>query len=126
VVKDAWACSNAKTGLWELENVFYQKYCLLCDDETHFIWKWVEVVTNMRMRELNGRFPQQGMGTGSVVITARGSAEGRASSQKVVSAVQYPVAPASLVLEDQVARQPSGPPAERHLYQSRFTLPSSV
>jgi hypothetical protein len=103
-VKDAWACSNAKTGLWELENVFYQKYCLLCDGETHFVWKLVEAVPNLRIRELNDRFPQQGMGTGSVVITARGSAECRASYQKVVSAVQYPVAPASLVPDDHVAR----------------------
>lgn len=88
VVKDAWACWNAKSAVWEIENVFDQEYCLQCDGETHFVWKWVEAVPNLRIRELNDKFRSEGIGTGSVVVTAGIKAEGHAFLRKVAEAVQ--------------------------------------
>lgn len=37
VAKDAWACWNPETGLWELENVFDQAHCHQCEAETTLV-----------------------------------------------------------------------------------------
>ena len=42
VARDAWACWNPQTGLWEIETVFDQEFCHKCESETHFVWKRVE------------------------------------------------------------------------------------
>ncbi|MGB3316254.1 MAG: DUF3768 domain-containing protein, partial [Albidovulum sp.] len=69
VVKDAWACWNPSTGLWELETVFDHEHCHQCEGETAFLWKRVESVPRMRVRELNDRFRAEGLGNGSVMLT---------------------------------------------------------
>ena len=38
VVRDAWACWNAESGLWEIENVFDHAHCQKCEGETKLIW----------------------------------------------------------------------------------------
>lgn len=70
VARDAWACWNPESGLWELETVFDQQYCHKCVSETTFVWSRQETPPNRRIRELNDRFRCDGEGSGSVMITA--------------------------------------------------------
>lgn len=60
VVKDAWACWNSETGLWELEAVFDQEFCHQCDGETRLVWKRREDPGRAAIRELNDRFRTTG------------------------------------------------------------------
>lgn len=76
VARDAWACFNPATGLWELETTFDQEYCHVCEGETHFVWKRVEAVPSQKVRELNDRFRMQGLGNGSIMITTGVRGEG--------------------------------------------------
>ncbi len=76
VVKDAWVYWNPATGLWELENVFDQKYCQHCESETSFVWKRVDGGPRGRVRELNDRFRCEGCGAGTVLVTAGIQARG--------------------------------------------------
>ena len=69
VARDAWACWNPQTGLWELETVFDQQYCHQCGAETKFIWSRQDAPPNQRIRELNDRFRREGLGNGSVMLT---------------------------------------------------------
>lgn len=39
VGRDALACWNPETGLWELETVFQQASCQECLSETTIVWK---------------------------------------------------------------------------------------
>ena len=77
VARDAWACWNPQTGLWEIENVFDQEYCHKCEGETHFVWERVEAVPSQKIRELNDRFRMQGQGKGSILLTVGMQAEGK-------------------------------------------------
>ena len=38
VVRDAWACWNPETGLWELETVFDHVHCHQCEGEATLVW----------------------------------------------------------------------------------------
>ncbi|MES2336086.1 MAG: hypothetical protein V4551_15605 [Pseudomonadota bacterium] len=49
VSKDAWACWNPATGLWELETTFDHEYCHVCEAETSFIWQKVDQVPSRRL-----------------------------------------------------------------------------
>ena len=69
VVKDAWACWNPESGLWELENVFDDAHCHQCEGETKLVWSRQELPPNKRIRELNDRFRKEGLGRGSIMIT---------------------------------------------------------
>ena len=88
VVKDAWACWNPATGLWELEAVFDHEYCHQCERETTFVWKRVETVPCMRIREMNDRFRTQGVGAGTVMLTIGVRERGRDFVMKAASAVR--------------------------------------
>lgn len=88
VARDAWACWNAESGLWELENVFDQEFCHKCENETKFVWMRVEAVPRQRIRELNDRFRAEGLGFGSIVITSGVQAEGHDFLLKTAEAVQ--------------------------------------
>jgi len=88
VARDAWACWNPQTGLWELETVFDHEHCHQCEGETHFVWRRVEAVPSQRTRELNDRFRTQGLGIGSVVTTAGVRAEGADFVQAAFQAVR--------------------------------------
>jgi Protein of unknown function (DUF3768) len=70
VSKDAWACWNPATGLWELENIFDHEFCHVCEAETSFVWQRVENVPSRRIRALNDKFRREGGGDRSVVMTA--------------------------------------------------------
>jgi hypothetical protein len=41
--------------------MFDQEYCPQCDGETHFVWKWVEAVPNLRIREVNDKFRRKAL-----------------------------------------------------------------
>jgi hypothetical protein len=69
VVKDAWACWNPETGMWELETVFDHEHCHQCEGETKLVWARQEIPPNQRIRELNDRFRREGLGNGSVMLT---------------------------------------------------------
>lgn len=70
LAKDAWACWNPETGLWELEHVFDDDHCHQCEGETKLVWSRQEVPPNQKLRELNDRFRTQGLGSGSVFVTS--------------------------------------------------------
>ena len=88
VVRDAWACFNPASGLWELENVFDQEFCHKCENETGFVWLAAEAVPRLRIRELNDRFRVEGLGNGSVFVTAGIRANGHDFLLKAVAAVR--------------------------------------
>lgn len=88
VAKDAWACWNPNTGLWELETVFDQEFCHVCEGETSFCWRRVEHVPSRRIRELNDAFRREGQGTGSVVVTAGVQARGVAFVKEALAAIK--------------------------------------
>lgn len=88
VVKDAWACWNPATGLWELETVLDHEHCHQCEGETTFIWKPVETVPRVRIRELNDRFRSQGVGNGTVMLTIGVRERGRDFVMRAASAVR--------------------------------------
>lgn len=70
VVKDAWACWNPDSGLWELEAVFDYEHCHQCEGETKLVWSRHEAPPHLRIRELNDRFRTQGLGNGRILVTA--------------------------------------------------------
>lgn len=69
IVRDAWACFNRETGLWELETVFDAAHCHQCEGETTLDWTLSDALQNQRVRELNDRFRRDGLGNGSIMIT---------------------------------------------------------
>ena len=88
VVHDAWACWNRDYAIWELENVFDQMYCRQCEAETRFTWRRVDTGPCIAVRDLNDRFRKQGLGNGSVMITAGLQECGEAFIRKAVDAVR--------------------------------------
>lgn len=88
VVKDAWACFNPSSGLWELEAVFDAEYCHQCEANTKFAWSKAEHPPHKRVRELNDLFRVQGVGNGTVLITSGIQCEGADSVSSVVEAVR--------------------------------------
>ena len=69
VVKDAWACWNPQSGMWELENVYDHEHCHRCEGETRLVWSRPDQPPHQRIRELNDRFRTEGLGNGSVMLT---------------------------------------------------------
>lgn len=69
VAKDAFACWNPETGLWELESVLDHEHCHQCEGQTQFEWKRKDSLIRTRVRELNDRFRTTGQGNGSMVVT---------------------------------------------------------
>lgn len=88
VVKDAWACWNPESGLWELEAVFDHEHCHQCEGETTMVWNKAAAVPRLRIRELNDLFRTEGRGSGSVVISTGIRATGREFLVKAAEAVQ--------------------------------------
>jgi len=85
VARDAWACFNRESGLWELENVFDDEHCHTCEGQTKLDWVPADAVQNRRIRALNDRFRTQGLGNGTVLLT-QGIQE--AGQEFVVAAVE--------------------------------------
>ena len=88
VARDAWACWNPQSGLWELETVFDQQYCHQCEAGTKFVWSRREVPPNQRIRELNDRFRREGHGNGSVMLTIGIQERGGAFAVAALKAVR--------------------------------------
>ena len=88
VARDAWACWNPQTGLWELETVFDQEWCHTCEAETRFVWKRAEDGPRAATRDLNDRLRRDGIGNGTVVNTRGVQAKGGAFVEKAVAVVR--------------------------------------
>lgn len=88
VAKDAWACWNPATGLWELETVFDDEHCHQCEGSTKLVWSRPEEPPSKRVRELNDRLRTTGLGNGSIVLTQGIQAEGHAFIVSAVEAVR--------------------------------------
>ncbi|WP_281855887.1 DUF3768 domain-containing protein [Litoreibacter halocynthiae] len=87
VARDAWACFNRDSGLWELEQVFDDEHCHQCEGETKLDWVPADALQNKRVRELNDRFRTLG-GNGSVVVTSGVKDAGDAFLRAAIEAVQ--------------------------------------
>lgn len=77
VARDAWACFNRESGLWELENVFDDEHCHTCEGATKLDWVPSDAIQNLRVRALNDRFRIEGLGNGTIVLTQGIQAGGR-------------------------------------------------
>lgn len=88
VAKDALACFNPDSGLWELEAVFDHEHCHQCEGETKLVWSKADHPPHKCIRELNDRFRAAGVGKGSVLITSGIQAEGDDFLMEVVEAVK--------------------------------------
>lgn len=88
VVKDAYACFNRASGLWELESTFDHEYCHRCEAETKVDWVAADALQNKRVRELNDQFRTNGHGNGSVLITSGVQVAGEVFLSAAVEAVR--------------------------------------
>ena len=89
VVRDAWACFNTQSGLWELEQVFDDAFCHACETETKLVWTRPEAGSDsQRVRELNDTFRTTGRGNGQVVITRGIRARSEVGIKAVIQKVQ--------------------------------------
>lgn len=88
VARDAWACFNSDSGLWELEHVFDDAHCHHCEDRTQIAWSRAEHPPHKRIRELNDIFRTQSRGNGMVLITCGVQAEGQEFVAAAVEAVR--------------------------------------
>lgn len=88
VVRDAWACFNRESGLWELENVFDHAHCHACEEETKLEWIAAQGFKNNRIRDLNDQFRTTGQGNGTVLLTSGIQDRGGAFAVKAVEAVR--------------------------------------
>lgn len=86
--RDAFACWNPETGLWELENTFDDLHCHECEASTSVRWERAEDAGRKAVRDLNDRFRRDGQGNGSVMITNGIQAEGEAFMHKAMYAVR--------------------------------------
>ena len=88
VVRDAWACFNPASGLWELEAVSDDEHCHQCDGKTTLVWSRAEEPPNQRVRELNDVFRTSGPGNGTFLITQGVQAEGEDFVRAAATAVR--------------------------------------
>ena len=88
VARDAWACWNPETGLWELEQVFDDAHCHACEGSTKLDWKHRDALDRTRIRELNDRFRITGQGNGSIVVTQGVQEHGLTFVRRALDAVR--------------------------------------
>lgn len=88
VAKDAWACFNPDSGLWELENVFDDAHCHQCEGRTKLAWSRQECPPHVKVRELNDLFRREGRGRGSIMLTRGIQDLGGEFAVSVMSAVR--------------------------------------
>lgn len=88
VARDAWACFNPESGLWELEHVYDHEHCHQCEGETKLVWSTAEHPPHKRIRELNDRFRTKGLGNGTLLVTSGIQAEGADFVVAVANAVR--------------------------------------
>lgn len=88
VVKDAWACWNPATGLWELEATFDQEFCHQCEADTSFVWKPADAINNPIIRQLNDLLRVEGKGNGHILVTVGVRNRGAEFTFAAVSAVR--------------------------------------
>lgn len=89
VARDARACWNLQSGLWELEQTFDQAHCHACEGETTLTWKRLDATEPRRaVREFNDRLRCEGRGSGSILVTCGVQELGSDFVQKAYHAVR--------------------------------------
>lgn len=88
IVRDAWACWNSDSGLWELEAIRDRAYCHQCGDVTKLVWSRPDTPDRRRIRELNDRFRRDGQGRGSIILTIGIRELGREFALRALEAVR--------------------------------------
>ncbi len=88
VVKQAWACFNSASGLWEIEAIRDGNRCHQCDRKTVLVWSQGEDPPKQRVRELNDLFRTKAQGNGTILITQGVQAEGEQFIAEVAIAVR--------------------------------------
>lgn len=88
VTRDAWACWNPETGLWELERVHDQEYCQQCECATTFRWTRPVEPGRGAIRDQNDLFRREGQGDGMLVVTQGVKARGDAFMYAAIGAVR--------------------------------------
>ncbi len=88
VVKNAWACFNPDSGLWELEAVRDDAHCHQCNGHTTLLWTPASEPPSLRVRDLNDRFRTTGQGNGTVLITHGVQAQGDTFLKATMAAIQ--------------------------------------
>ena len=88
IARDARACWNPDTGLWEVETVFDETYCTACVEYTTLAWREKDTLQRTRIRELNDRLRREGRGNGSIVLTPDVQALGMPAIRQVLDRVR--------------------------------------
>lgn len=88
VVRDAWACFNRESGLWELETVYDDAHCHACEGATKLDWVPATALQNLRVRALNDKLRIKGLGNGTVLLTQGMHAAGQAFIIAAVDAIR--------------------------------------
>lgn len=88
ISKNARACWNPETGLWEVETVFDEAHCTACSESTTLVWRRKDTLERKRVRDLNDRFRTTGRGNGNIVVTAGLQEKGRSFIRQAVDAVR--------------------------------------
>lgn len=88
VARDAWACWNRETGLWEIENVFDQLFCHQCEGDTTVRWVRPVEPGSGSVRDQNDRFRRDGQGDGMLVVTQGVKARGDGFMHAAITAVR--------------------------------------
>lgn len=89
VARDAWACWNPDSGLWELENVFDDAHCHACEAATTLKWNLLDgAAPRKAIRELNDLFRCEGRGNGTFLVTPGIKARGYEFMLLVLQAVR--------------------------------------
>ncbi len=78
VLRDAWACWNISTGLWEVQSVQNRAYCEACEADTKLNWLEPDEPPVEVIRALNDQLRCHGRGNGRIVVTNGVQAEGEA------------------------------------------------
>ena len=70
VVRDAWACFNPETGLWEIDTTFDHQFCQDCEKDTTFTWEAAPASPHAAIRLLNDALRKESKGNGQILVTA--------------------------------------------------------
>ena len=69
VVRDAWACFNPETGLWEIDTTFDHQFCQDCEKDTTFTWEVAPASPIATIRKLNDALRTGATGNGQILVT---------------------------------------------------------
>lgn len=88
VVRDARACFNPASGMWELEGLLDETHCHQCEQKTTLQWSDAGALPQARIRELNDQFRRGGQGKGTVLVTTGVQDLGSEFIMRVLAAIR--------------------------------------